>query len=383
MEVRTDSFSIVEYLSIFTAFIYGYVATRFFSGWAAMINFRKSIRFSEEHLVWTVLTFGLLIDVWWGSWIKGNFISRHMALYYLSLLSPLILYVVSVILFPNFNDNRFHDLSVYFDRVRKRNYLVFIVLFLSFEAGRYYFKEENITDLYFNVAAIACAGVGYFSKEKVIHYIILAAGSVLLISHITAQQPLHADLGTEENFSLTEYLTIFIAFIYGSIASRFFSGWGIMISQFDRINFSKDHFAWTLFAFGLLLDFWTGSWPRERFISLNINYFILSLLVPIVFYVQTAVIFPVIKNGDTIDLREFFRTHKKLIYLLFGITIVANGITANLMEQRWTDVENLFRIGALILALFGVFTRWIAVEKMVLVLGWIMLILHTVIESKL
>ncbi len=257
-----------------------------------------------------------------------------------------------------------------------------IVLLLVFEWGRLYFKSEVVTDMYFNVTAVSIAIVGYYARAIIVHYFILVAGCIMLVAHIVFQHPLRADMGTIENFSLTEYLTIFIAFIYGSIASRFFNGWGIMISRFDWITFSKEHVAWTLLAFGLLIDIWWGSWPREKFISLNIKYFILSLFVPIIFYVLTAVIFPVVKNGEAVDLRQFFESHKKIIYLLFGITLLANGITANVMEQQWTDAENLFRLGAFLFSLAGVFTKRVIIERIVLVLGWIMLIAHTIAESK-
>jgi hypothetical protein len=379
MESENDTFTIVEYLSVFTAFIYGYVATRFFSGWGAMINFRNSIKFSKEHLFWTILTFGLLIDIWWGSWIKGNFIHNHL-LYYISLLPPLVFYLISVILFPPLSDDKFLDLKSYFDRIRRRNYLLVIGLFFTFEFGRHFFKQHVIADMYFNLSAIGFAMVGYFSKSKIIHYGILAAGCVMLVTHIILQEPVGEV--TIENFSLTEYLTIFIAFVYGSIASRFFSGWGSMISRFERITFSRDHLLWTFLTFGMLLDFWTGSWPREKFITLNIQYFILSLSMPIAFYALTSVMFPVIRNGNSIDLKAFYKSHRKIMFLLFAITMLANGVTANLMEQKLLDLENVFRVVALALTILALLTTRAIIERFVLIFGCIMLIVHVYIETQ-
>src|SRR5262245_1156625 len=109
-----EAFSFVEYLSIFTSIVYGYAATRFLSGWSAIINFREQLFISKAHLAWTLLTFGLLIDVWWGSWMKGSQISRHVALYYLSLVSPLIFYIISVMLFPPLVGSAFFNLRAYF-----------------------------------------------------------------------------------------------------------------------------------------------------------------------------------------------------------------------------------------------------------------------------
>ena len=153
------------------------------------------------------------------------------------------------------------------------------------------------------------------------------------------------------------------------------------ISKFDTLTFSKDHFGWSLLAFGLLLDFWTGSWPREKFITININYFILSLLVPIAFFALTAVLFPLIKNNDNNDLKVFYLSHKKIIFLLFGITMLANAVTANLMEQKLMDLENLFRVIALLLTAFAFYTKRTNIERIVLVFGFVTFIVHMIVET--
>ena len=380
MDAR-DSFAYLEYISIFTAFIYGYVATRFFSGWSAMINFRHAIRFSKEHLAWTLLTFVLLVDVWWGSWIKGYKIAEHVTFYYLSLLSPIIFYLISVIQFPPFSDNRFLDLRKYFVSMRQRHYLTFIALFLSFVISDYVFKQFVISNYYFNFSAIAFAVVGYFSRSWFLHRFILSMGWLMLIVHIGFQPSILVP--KIDGFSLTEYLTVFTAFIYGFVASRFFSGWGAMITKFDRIRFSKEHLAWTFLAFGLLMDFWTGSWQRESFISLNINYFILSLTLPLTFYIVVAVSFPNVKHEDRIDLREFYHSHKKFIYGLMAFAIFSNGIIANLMEESdfLHSNENFFRLIGIVLALSAAFSAKQLVERVVLVLGWITLMSHVLIGT--
>ncbi len=378
MEDSINSFTIVEYLSVFTAFIYGYVATRFFSGWGAMINFRDSIKFSKEHLFWTIFLFFLLIDNWWGSWIKGNYTHENL-LYYISLLPPIFLYLISVLLFPPLIDDRFLDLQKYFQSIRKRNYLLLIGLFLTFLINDYYFKHLFEANFYLNSIAISFALIGYFTSSTFLHRSILAIAWLMLLFHIW-RQPIILN-NNINGFSLTEYLTSFIAFVYGSIASRFMGGWGLMISKFNRINFSKDHLAWTFLAFLLLLDFWTGSWPREKFISLNIKFFILSLWVPLSFYFLTAVLFPIFKESNAIDLKAFFLSHKKITYLLFGFTLLANAITANLMEQKLFDVENLFRLISLTLTAILYFTKRTIIERAILVAGSIILIFHTVFET--
>jgi len=374
MEAAKESFSAVEYLSIFTAFIFGYVATRFFSGWSAMINFRHAIKFSKEHLAWTLLTFGLLIDVWWGSWIKGTLINRQ-TIYYVSLLSPIIFYILSVLLFPPLSDDRFLDLRKYFHSIHNQIYLVYISLFISFVINDFFFKPGVETNYYFNGSAIMFAFVGIFSRPLMIQRGILVAGWSMLLVHIVMQPPI---LVTNiDGFSLAEYLTVFIAFIYGFVASRFFSGWGFMITKFHQITFSKEHVAWTLLAFGLLMDFWTGSWQRESYISLNINYFLLSLTLPMIFYAVVAVSFPNVRNDEKIDLREFYLSHKKIIYGLMACSILSNAVIANFMEERnLLSEENIYRLIAIVLALLAAFSHKQIMERIVLVLGWVVLLTH-------
>jgi hypothetical protein len=379
MDGQSNVFTVVEYVSVFTAFIYGYVATRFFSGWGAMINFRHSIKFSKEHLFWTVLTFGLLIDIWWGSWIKGNFIHINH-LYYISLLPPLLFYLVSVILFPPFSDDHFLDLKKYFSNVRRKHYLLFLGLFATFLINDYFFKRSFVNNFYLNFTAIVIALIAYFFHySQIINRVVLVCAWCGLTFHMLNQPAIWQD--NIAGFTMTEYLTIFIAFIYGSIASRILHGWGIMISKFNRITFNKDHLAWTILIFGLLLDFWTGSWRRESYIAINIYYFTLSLLVPVAFYALTAVLFPVMKSDSTIDFNLFYDSHKKMIYLLFAIMMIANTISANFMEQKLIDQENGFRLVALGLTGCAFFTKNIMVERIILVVGWLTLISHFVVDA--
>ncbi len=375
MEALGDSFSFVEYLSVFTAFIYGYVATRFFSGWGAMINFRHHVKFSKEHLLWTFFTFGLLINIWWGSWIKTNFIDRSSLIYYVSLLPTLMFYLISVILLPPLSDEKFLDLDKYFNRIRKRNYLLFIILFIFLELGRHFFKKDIFVDFYFNLTAIGLGIIGYFSKSVRIHYAILISAGAVLLLHMSLHEPTDQAFIVIKGFSFTEYLTIFIAFIYGSIASRFFNGWGVMILKYDRITYSKEHLVWTLLMFGLLLDFWVSTWDRANYIALDYKYFILSLSVPIAFYALTAVLFPVVKNAEKIELIDFYLSHKKIIFMLFGLTILCNAISANLIEHDLTHIRNVFRLIALLLTVLIFFTKKLWVERSILALGCIVFVL--------
>jgi hypothetical protein len=365
-----ENFSIVEYISIFSAFIYGYVASRFFSGWGAMINFRRTIKFSKEHLFWTILTFAILIDVWWGSWVKTEYIDDSL-MYYLSVMPILIFYMISVTLFPPLADNRFVNLKRYFKSVRKQVYVLYIILFITFELNRVFFYQP-LLDMYFNGIGILLCVFGLFSKDYLYHYAILSIGCGILLLHFGSLFAYHESMPEIKGFSLTEYLTIFGAFIYGSVASRFFNAWGSMISHYRNIKINGEYIAWTVLAFALLIDFWIGSWEREYYISWSFSNFMMSLIVPMTYYGLSAVLLPTLRSeGNSLNLTKFYEGHKKIIILFFGITILANGIVANILEQDIMHFENFFRMIALILVYVGYRTSHPQVVRMILFIGWV------------
>src|SRR5690348_1531592 len=105
--------SFAEYLVIFNTFVFGYVATQFFTGWSSVISQREKLIISVEHLAWTIFAFVLLTDIWWGSWAKTSRIVEHNYYFFVSLLSPIVFYFLSVFLFPHPEHYSKDDLVTY------------------------------------------------------------------------------------------------------------------------------------------------------------------------------------------------------------------------------------------------------------------------------
>src|SRR5690349_16300938 len=130
---ETDSlFSPAEYLTTFTTFIYGYVATQFLAGWSSMITHRKSIILSKEHLLWTIFSFILLIDIWWTSWRKTEIIYTDNLIFYSTLITPFIFYFLSHLLFPDLDELLGNNLKTYLTPAFRKVMVAFGCLFLSF-----------------------------------------------------------------------------------------------------------------------------------------------------------------------------------------------------------------------------------------------------------
>src|SRR5688572_29431346 len=151
--------SFAEYLVIFNTFVFGYVTTQFFTGWSSVISHREKLVISVEHLIWTILSFILLTDIWWGSWLKTARIVEHNFYFYVSLLSPSVFYFLTVFLFPDPDHYSEGDLITYLQTAFKRIVLVFLLLFLSFLAGSLVFGNVLGADMYFNLAGVACSAI--------------------------------------------------------------------------------------------------------------------------------------------------------------------------------------------------------------------------------
>ena len=375
-------FSQVEYLTIFNTFIYGYIATQFFSGWGFMISHWKKLIFSKEHFAWTLLVFVLLIDVWWGSWLKGLYIVKSSGLFYLNILPPLLFFFIAVTLFPPKKGFQNIDLRVLFLSVRKKIYFLFICLHLAFLlTDSFLLKSSLLVDYVANIGAICLAFAGLYLEKRWMDRFIISVGWILLIVHFFNFKSLVLMQPNINGFSLTEYLTIFIAFIYGAVVSRFFVGWGYIFNSWKEIKVSNKYLIWTFMGFGLVMNMWWGSWDRVPYITNSIWGFLMSLSIPMTLYLLSAVIFP-----DSIDKEKnfdcFYERNIRLIVAIFAAILIVNSLVALMIEEvQLITFENLLRVIGITFTIACVFLNRPKYYDVVLALGWLLLILDALFSK--
>lgn len=380
METYNSSFSFAEYIVTFCAFIYGVVTTQFFSGWSLIITHRKELKIGKEYLLWTVFAFLLLIDIWWGSWIKTEKIVLDNYLFYFSLLSPAVFYLLTSFLFPDLNKLTQGDLRLYLVNNIKKIAALFFALFLSFLVGDFVFKEMLESELLFDVMATGLSIILYIYSPFWARATSLTIGTCLLIYHIALMNSQEPNFRTVLSYSMLEYLTIFITFIYGFVASRYLNGWAMLLNNLNHIRTSKMHLAWTFLAFGLMLDIWWNSYARGTFMERNVLNFILTLSVPLMFYFLSAVLFPLeLLKGTHYDFKIFFEEHKRTFSLLMGLILLSNILIANMAEAtRLIATENFIRLGGISLSVGAAITDNKRVHQFVLVVGCVLLIVHSI-----
>ena len=348
------------------------MATQFLAGWSSIITRRKELKVSKEHLAWTLFSFLLFIDVWWGSWAKTEKVISGIHFFYLSLLSPVIFYFLGLYLFPNFLKTDVYDLRRYLDATFRKIVAVLFLLFVSFFIRGVAFGDLLAEDSIFNIAAILLLAIQYFTMSKFLRRSILIVGGLLLVIHIMLLRNRGQDYEIIKGFSLVEYLTVFITFIYGFVASRFLIGWGTLLLNIKETIMSKEYLGWTILVFGVVMTIWWNAYARGQFISANILNFILSLFVPIMIYLFSSIMFPleIIRAGH-LNLKEYFGNHRRIIFGMIGLIMFSNLVVANMMEASdFISVVNAVRILAISIAGFAVLTDRTWYQRSVLILGW-------------
>ncbi|MDH5397978.1 MAG: hypothetical protein OEX02_07520 [Cyclobacteriaceae bacterium] len=374
-------FSKVEYLTIFSAIIYGIVAAEFFYGWGSLFK-RDYKNVSIFYLGWSVLEFAFLIDVWWGSWIRTSKLSGAIGYYMLALTTPVLFYLIAVLTFPGKDSPHKFDVHAYFvERFPKFMFLFFLTLmsalFNSWVFHDYVFlKGETIIIL---IASFFTMG-GFFWPNYSRAVALLIAAWILLLGHAVFLNPeFPENLNTQ--FSHREYLTIFVAIIYGYVATTFFEGWGSLIRNSKLSEIHWYHLIWTIFAFLLLVDMWWSSWQKIELLTENIGYFVSSLVSPLIFYFLGITLFMKVKEINK-PVGVHFKLSSPLIFRLFALILLVNIFSSVLfVEHALFDSKNSFRLIGIIFALIAAYKKSWRIQTAVLVIAWILYFGHIVFDE--
>jgi hypothetical protein len=369
----------VEYLITFNAFIYGYILSRFFSGWGRIISNRRNIIFSIEHILWSVFAFFMLLSLWWYSWLDLGGITQRSLSFYASIVSPFLMYMISSLYFPPISEGKITNLGRDSKFQRRQSAVLYFILYL-FHLIRAIFVGVRVEAIaYFIVGLIVCVIVFYSRKRWIGQANLAIAFIVIVIYMINIPSFVDTELWMLDDFSFSEYLVTFITFVYGFIVAKFLEGWTFFLKNRRSIRFNIEYILWTLLVFGLIVDYWWGLYERSLPSSRNFGYFVLSLMVPIGFYLLASLLF---STGTISALRSqdnFTRNHK-LIFGAFLSIFLFDFVGSLIIKSRdLIDVENLFLLFAVILCCSAIIRDSFRLQRAVLILGWILLMAHNLI----
>lgn len=177
-------------------------------------------------------------------------------------------------------------------------------------------------------------------------------------------------------FTHTEYLTVFIAIIFGYVGAEYFMGWGAMIRNRSIIKVYWQHLSWTVFAFLVFIQNWWGIWPRTEVLTHNIYYFLYALLPIFIFHLISVVLFPDFKLGNLFNMRDHFYKNSRwffsLLAVYFTFTIISSFVYPDIGNVL---IQNSIRlVGVILAALAAYLNQKKKLHYIVLVIGYISLL---------
>ncbi len=183
---RYVEFPFADYLLVFISFIVGYVVTEFFAGWGTMVRNRERVKVYWLHLLWTVNFFFQLMQNWWWLWGNRLKVADHVSYFFFTLASPLIFYLITVFLFPNFKDDKPIDFKEYYYKSSPYLFLLFGLLMFSYFINNIWIKELAITDAdnLFSLIGMAFSVLLIFVRNEVFHSIAFVVGSVIFTGYV-------------------------------------------------------------------------------------------------------------------------------------------------------------------------------------------------------
>lgn len=153
-------------------------------------------------------------------------------------------------------------------------------------------------------------------------------------------------------FPFVDYLLVFISIIVGYIVTEFFAGWGGIIRNRHLVKPYWLHMAWSVHFFFQLIENWWWLWGNRLKIAEQVWYFFFSLATPMLFYLNSVILFPDLGLKSSLDMKEFFYVNKGFLFrafaLLMGIYILNN---VWIREQNLWSMDNLYCASGILFAI--------------------------------
>ena len=155
-----------------------------------------------------------------------------------------------------------------------------------------------------------------------------------------------------DGFSRTEYLSVFIGFLYAAVASEFLIHWGKMFRNRNELTFSPELIAWSLLFFVAILVNWYNVWPHHKYIGKSFGNFVLAMLPVMIFYFLAIWLFPDLEKEA--DMNVQFQKNARWILLLFAgyfLSLIASDLLVD--SRSLFSINNLLRFIAVIFSIIS------------------------------
>lgn len=136
--------SAFEYIMVVVAIIIGLGITQLLSGVASLIQHRDTVRIYWVHLVWVFAVFLFQVELWWGWWGLRHIAEWQYIQYFRLFLTPIVLYVLSVLAVPRVTGDRQIDLHDYYYNNNRWFFGVFALYPVSLFLSESLFGDQSV-----------------------------------------------------------------------------------------------------------------------------------------------------------------------------------------------------------------------------------------------
>ena len=187
MPNNIEGFNHIEYLIVFNAVLFGVIAAEYFSGWGAMLRYRRENKFYALHFLWTLFAFFTFMQNWYGIWPRTKFINDNILYFFYSLAPMFVYHLITVALFPGTKNKKNIDYKLYYFSNSRLLFILFALYFLLAISSSYVYEDLGNV-LFQNLIRAAAAALSlvaaYFYKKVWLHYIFVMIGFLGLIDFI-------------------------------------------------------------------------------------------------------------------------------------------------------------------------------------------------------
>lgn len=162
-------------------------------------------------------------------------------------------------------------------------------------------------------------------------------------------------------FSFTEYLTVFISFIYAFAVAEFFMSAGKILRERSRIIIYWEFAVWMIILLLTFVVMWYINWLRLVYIHQSLGYFFLLIIPPMLFFLLVAIFFPGFDGKNSIDLKTHFLKNIRLIFIVLVVFLVTSILFEIFMpvQTQWLGIvtQSIYLLVSISYILFQ--QRWL------------------------
>lgn len=178
--------SAFDYLSVLTSIVLGLAIANVLTRLTRVITARERVNFYWPPVAWGIWLFFIAVQHWWASWSVRHTAQWSFGSFWLELLTPVDLFVLSSLTLPGSEESDKVDLGEWYFRNRRWffAFLLFLpVLSIAEEIARSG-RMHSITNLAFLIAFIVVTVVAYFWDSRRAQEWITAQAMVLTFVYV-------------------------------------------------------------------------------------------------------------------------------------------------------------------------------------------------------